>query len=166
MPKYYLGPRNSVVMSVRWWCRSLGVGHRAQFSFFAMVLSWSPSAVLSLLRWPATRSCTRTPNYPKNLPCLFYICCQSHDGRSGLVANCAIKNSLNPIRGAYCALHPPPPTPDYSHVQQMHGKSPISSSHINQDFRFASAIACVSESMCLRKRAPPKAGAWRSQAPA
>ena len=47
MPKYYLGPRNSVVMSVRWWCRSLGVGLRAHFSFFAMVLSWSPSAVLS-----------------------------------------------------------------------------------------------------------------------
>ena len=81
MPKYYLGPRNSVVMSVRWWCRSLGVGHRAHFSFFAMVLSWSPSVVLSLLRWPATRSCTRTPTQCANhvvttwIPRGYYVVC-------------------------------------------------------------------------------------------
>ena len=68
-----LGPGNSVVVSVRWWRRRLGVGLRAHFFIFAMVLSWSPSAVLSLFRWPATRSRTRTPNYPKNLPCSFYF---------------------------------------------------------------------------------------------
>ena len=39
-----LGPRNSVVVSVRWWRRSLGVGLRAHFSF-------SQWFILGFLRW-------------------------------------------------------------------------------------------------------------------
>ena len=42
-------------------------------------------------------------------------------------------------------------------------------SHVYDSVRLpkrASAKACASESVHLRKRAPLKAGAWRSQAPA